>query len=230
MQVYETIHELGEAMEPDGFELHIFRYVLEPLFSAGLPEKKRLHELCYDVMVPHFGMEQAMAHLWFGVNAIGKTADGLLSLFETDTHLAIENGEVMYRKLLAELALRLGSNNSEKLIHFIISTKKLKGCSVNDFMPPEEKRGNNNAFVPCVLRLFKVADEQCIIDPQDLSALRQWLSDRDLIKLSRMVENFKADGGFKKVCEYCSYRDYDSLEFSVSCHDFMYSYRYPRDS
>lgn len=190
-------------MTTDGFELEILRFVLGPL-CKNLPTHKLLHELYYDHIVPCFG-EEALKYLWFGVDVIG-TID--VSPLKNLLHgpFTVTDGETLYRKLLAEIALELGltSDKSKDFIQFVVDTGKLEDVSSTvGFMPPQEKQQTNKAFVPYILKIFTEADGQCIIDPDDLKELHEWLNKCKEKKLARKVKKFQEnqDNTFTKNCK-----------------------------
>lgn len=194
-------------MEPGGHELYIFRYILNPLFDNGLPGNSVLHELYFNNMKPKFGSDdQALAHLWFGLTTIGTVhLSSLDKLFKSDTSLKITKGEILYRKMLVDVGrkLALDVEKSKKFIHVVILSKKLGGCpSTSKFMPPLEKQENPNAFLPYILKLFEVANDQCVIDPTDLGLLEEWLNKCNFIKITRdIVKKFNPNDTISKHCE-----------------------------
>lgn len=192
-------------MKADGVELTMLRYVLRPLFKNNLPKHYKLHELYYNTMRPHLGEEQALLHLWYGVSAIGTVdPDCLLSFCKKDSTLTISNKEVLYRKVLVKVAIKLAEDveKCKRFIETVIWSDKLDDCnSLENFMPPEHEHQNNNAFIPHILKLFEEADDQEIIKPTDLSELCGWLNTCNQRKLSRDVAEFKSDTPFTKTCK-----------------------------
>ena len=187
-------------MKPDGYQLELFRYILEP--RCKLPKNKLLHELFFDTMVPHFGDEQeALQHLWFGLQAINNPNPKMLLPLLTGT-LEITDGEILYRKFLAEIVLDLDAEKSKDLIQRVIGSKQIPGISnTSRFMPDEEKSQNNYVFVPYVLKLFGEADNQCIIAPDNLDLLRDWLEKCKLKRLAGRVASFDPSKDFTKECK-----------------------------
>ena len=187
-------------MKPEGLEL--FHYIFES--TCKLPKNKLLHELYFDTMVPHFGDEQeALQRLWFGLQAIKNPNPKTLLPLLSGT-LEITDGEILYRKFLAEIALALGSDveKSKGFIQRVINSKQIPGAfNASNFMPVEEKHQNNNVFVPFILKLFREADSQLIIAPDNLDALRGWLEKCRLVRLAKMVENFDSSKDFTKECK-----------------------------
>ena len=205
LQMYMAIKRLGAGMEPSGYELHIFRYILDPMFKNSLPKSKQLHELYADEMRPKFGNDQALALVWFGLTVIGTVNPSPLEcLFKSDTTLNITDGEVLYRKMLVDVARKLSSDvkKSKDFIQFVISTQKLEDCpNASQFMPPQERQDTPNAFLPCITKLFEEANDQCVIDPTDLTSLKEWLSACKFHKITRDIEKFKPNENFRKECE-----------------------------
>ena len=179
-------------------EMALFCFILEPLFNYNLPKNKQLDELYSDVIKPRFE-EDALAHVWFGVNAIGiSSPDCLLPLLQGRT-LSITDQSVLLRKLLAKITLQLCSDvgRSKKFIRSIVSTGELEGVSsVRDYMPPEERQNNHNAFIPYILKLFREAEDRSAIKEDNLSKLKRWLDENHLKRLSTEVSNFNAKKTF----------------------------------
>ena len=196
------MRKLGAPMMPEGFELEIFYYVLKPL-CKGLSKKKRLQELYFDEMVPQFGDPiEALKYLWFGVSVVGTISPKpLLPLLHGTLTIS---GEVLYRRLLSEVALELGSDveKSKRFIEFVVNTGELEDVSnARDYMPPEEKHGNDKAFVPYILKIFQEADSQAVIAPDDLVTLIKWLNDCKLRKLSSKISKFSHKEEFSHKCK-----------------------------
>lgn len=192
---FSIIQELGGEWKPDGYELCTLRYVLEPLYNNNLPSSKNLYELYLDCMAVHEKADLARAHLWFGLSVfIRSRLDPLEKTFKSDVKLEITEGDVLYRKMLAEAALELDSKagDSKTFIQYVTSTKVLANVTAPKFMPPQEKQKNDRAFIPYILDLFKEADKQCVIEPDDLSKLIEWLKKCGFIKIAKKVAKFNA--------------------------------------
>ena len=200
-----AIKRLSAGMESSGYELHIFRYILDPMFKNGLPKSKQLHELYADEMRPKFGNDQALALVWFGLTVIGTIDPSPLEhLFKSDTTLNISDGEVLYRKMLVNVAreLSLDAEKSKHFIQVVISTQKLEDCpNTRPFMPPQEKQDTPNAFLPYIMKLFVEANDQCVIELTDLTSLKEWLSACKFHKITRTVKKFDLKDCFSKHCE-----------------------------
>ena len=186
--------------------MQLFCFILEPLFKNNMPKNKQLDELYSDDIEPLFGTEEeALAHVWFGLDAIGtRNPNSLLPLLH-GINLFIAHPGVLLRKLLAKIALELCSkvDHSKKFIRSIVTTGELEGVSsVRDYMPPEERQNNHNAFIPYILKLFREAEDQLVIAEDDLSTLKRWLDDNNLRKLSTEVSNFNSEKPFHKECKY----------------------------
>lgn len=156
-----------------------------------------------------FDESQALAHLWFGVNVSGicdEDTNPLSELFKSDTTLIIHNGDVMYRGLLADVARKLAADvdKSKTFIQYVINTVQdwSNRPNAENFMPPQEKEQNFNVFVPCLIDLFKEADEQCLIEPPDLTKLAEWLDKCGSNKIARGVRKFNHELPFKKDCKH----------------------------
>jgi hypothetical protein len=184
--------------------MYIFRFVLGPLFfKSGLPANKCLLETFNDVMLPKYGKAQALAYLWYGIDVTGIRGEGnnpISDLFESDTPLEIHDGEALYRSLLVDVARKLAASGTEKCKVFIQYVAGIEGKPSHKFMPKEEAQQNHNIFVPCLLKLFKEADEQCLIEPPNVTKLVEWL-EKDHKKISRSVKEFTHKVPFKKNCE-----------------------------
>ena len=193
-------------MEPNGYELCIFRFVLNPLFKNGLSKSKQLHELYSDEMRQMVGSDQALALVWFGLTVINTVDPSPLErLFKSDTTLYItDDNEVLYGKMLVDVARKLSSDvkKSKDFIQFVISTQKLEDCpNASQFMPPQERQDTPNAFLPYILELFEKANDQCVIEPTDLNSLKEWLSACKFHKITRDVKKFNPTDYFSKHCE-----------------------------
>ena len=153
-------------------------------------------------MVVHEKKDLARAHLWFGLSVFInlERLDTLEKTFKSDVNLEIRDGEVLYRKMLAEVAFML-ADDSKKFIQYVISTEVLRNARAAKFMPPQEKLQNDSAFIPCILNLFKEADKQGVIDPDDLSQLKEWLKDSSCGKIAKKVAKFDSNKNYKRVCK-----------------------------
>ena len=190
-------------MDPHGYELCIFRYLLNPLFKNGLSKSKELCHLYSDLMQPKFGDDQALSLVWFGLTVIGTVDPSpLVCLFKSDPTLSITDGEVLYRKMLIDVArvLSLDSKKSKEFIQVVICSQKLENC--RQFMPPQEKQETLNAFLPYIMKLFENASDQCVIEPTDLTVLKEWLNTCKFHKITHdYIEMFNPNDNFRKECE-----------------------------
>ena len=207
VQELKVVKRLSDLMEVDGVEMYIFRYVMGPLFKNGLPKNKRLLLLYHDHIYPIYGKAQALAYLWFGVNVSGicdESNNPISNLFESDTTLDIRDGEVLYRRLLADVARKLAKTaDSEAFIQYVAST--VEGWSnppnAEKFMPPEEEEHNSNVFVPHLIELFREADSQWLIEPPNVTHLIEWLIRNGFNKIARDVKKFRHEEPFRKECK-----------------------------
>ena len=161
-------------------------------------------------MAVHEEADLALAHLWFGLSVFirPKRLGPLEKTFKSDMKLEITEGDVLYRKMLAEAALALNESNVDEIktfIQYVISTTVLANVKATKFMPPQEKEQNDRAFIPYILDLFKEADKQCVIDPDDLLKLIEWLKRCGFIKIAKRVATFNANDPYEKVCKSNSY-------------------------
>ena len=207
------VKKLSDQVKVDGVEMCIFRYVMSPLFKNGLPKNKQLLSLYNDHICPTYGKAQGLAYLWFGVNVSGicdESNNPISNLFESDTNLEICDGEVMYRRLLADVARKLATTaDGDKIkvfIQYVAST--VEGWSnppnAENFMPPEEKERNSNVFVLHLIELFREADSQCLIEPPDVTHLIEWLVRNGFNKIARDVKKFRHEEPFRKECKVWS--------------------------
>ena len=208
----EVIGKLSDGMDPDGYELTAFRFILHPVYK-NLPKSKKLKELYMDHMMPRYERDGALMHMWFALDAIGTThVEDINGLFESTVTLKIDDGEVLYRKLLTTVAVDLASevDRSIAFIQEVVSSKRLRNCSyAKNYMPPEEKRPIAFSFLPHILSLLQEADKQGILAPDDLNPLLMWLEGCDEGKLRRPVLKFEPLQGFKHTCKLgCSYSCY----------------------
>lgn len=218
MQVFQAVEELSATMKPDGTELEIFRFVLGPFFRNALPKNKSLLELFQDKMVPRFGEKDALAHLWYGVDAIGDHNNSISDLFEADTILVISNSDVRYRRMLVDVAMTLAEDvdKSKKFIRYVVTTRNWRHVRAENFMPPEEKERNYNMFVSCIIKLFKEANEQ---RDSDIKLLEEWLDACSFKKLACDVANFNHEEVFRKECKPVHVQQ---LRFNLVCDIFSY--------
>ena len=196
---------MGANLPAEGCEMAIFRYVLQPLYGA-LSQDQDLKELYSNVMQPRY-TNAAILHVWLGLEVVdtvdlsplkkllkltSEPLKPLIMLLASDIKIK-KKEEVLCNRFLAEVAKKLASDskNSKTFIQYVIGAEELKGNpTAAKLMPPQEKQQVTNSFLPYILRLFKIAQDQCVIRPSDFTKLREWLKECFLEEIALEVEEF----------------------------------------
>ncbi len=183
----EKLEALGANMSPDGYELCIIRYILNPVWK-NLPEQS-LSDL-FDTCTGREDNDLQRV-LWYIVVAllVSKSRNpGALCRYLRNNHFRVDDKEVLYKIRLVEVALEIASNTStcKTFIQHVMAAKRL--LDKKNYLPEESRLKDPNDMVPYLLKLFVKLEDLTVIGPLHMEPLKEFLKKKQLNKAAQMVD------------------------------------------